>query len=272
MKFSSDVKAGRPASLLRSVAVAAAFGAAALSANASSVVFDSYTNPFIAGGFAQTKFAQCLWCVNNPIIEELGDIITLAGTDRVLEGATVVMAQASASTSYTADISLKFYTPDGATLLASDTQTVFIAGATGAYDIVFDFTSSPVTLPDTVYYGVSVTSVSLGANDLWLGLWDYWSLPEGGDGQALTVGTDPGTTINGATNVSSIMYGRLASNPSVLANSNGTGLGANDLDLGFTPNIQIVAAPIPEPATYGMFALGLLGVGAMVRRSSKKAA
>ncbi len=248
----------------------AAAGLMASSAHAVQI-FDTLTNG--GAGFAKSTFSQCLTCTgNNPTISELGDIITFAGTERLFTTARVTMSQfgAAVALNYFADVTMKVYTPDGATVLASKTETVNITAGNADYTFTFDFTSQNVVLPNTVYYGISVGSVDPLANNLWLGLWDYYSQAFGGDGQAPLIGTDPGTLVSTGNSVSSIMYGRLLSNPSFLANSNGVGLGANDLDLGYTPNVEFNAVPVPEPSTYGLMFLGLVAVGAAARRKLSK--
>jgi len=42
-----------------------------------------------------------------------------------------------------------------------------------------------------------------------------------------------------------------------------------DMPVAYAGIFTTYAAPVPEPATYGMFALGLLGVAAAVRRKSR---
>jgi len=68
---------------------------------------------------------------------------------------------------------------------------------------------------------------------------------------------------NGPTDVSTVMFGRVAGNPVLLSSTNGA-LGTNLMNLGYTPSIQIIA--LPEPGTYGLMALGLAGLAVAARR------
>ena len=109
---------------------------------------------------------------------------------------------------------------------------------------------------------IRTTSASPSLSGLQVALWDYWPTPAG-DGPLLA-GSDPGTVFITPTNVSTVAYGRLASNPGTLVASTAGGLGTNSLNLGYTPSIQISA--VPEPGTYGLMALGLAAIGVAARR------
>jgi hypothetical protein len=247
---------------IRNTLVLAAAGVAAAAAQATTI-FDSLT-----GG--QHSYNQCWACTNNPTIQELGDIITFAGTDRALTSVTAQLTQQvfTGTTPYVVDVTFSIYNVDTNTLatslIAARTQSLSIPSQGTFETPVFDFTGTIV--PNTIYYGISIFSLSANADGLRFALWDYWSPAAFGDGQSIPVGTDPGTVVNGPQSVSSVVYGRLASSPSVLRASTASGLGVNDLNLGFTPNVKFIAVAVPEPSTYGLMALGLVAVGAMARR------
>lgn len=244
--------------VLRTTMVAVGLSMVAAAAQADTV-FDART-----GG--QGSFTQCFVCSGgNPTISELGDIVTLGGTARQVNAATVRLAQRTLTgpDAYSATVTLSLYSVNTTTLATSmigNSSSLLQVPATGYYDVSFSFAS--LTVPTTLYYGISISSTSTDARGLELALWDYWSAGSGGDG-ALPVGMDPGTVFNGPTDVTSINYGRLvAGGPLVASTSNGLGL--NQLSNGFTPSIQISA--VPEPGTYGMMTLGLVAMGAVLRR------
>ena len=243
---------------VRAAAAVAVAGLASVSAQAQSTIFDSLT-----GG--QGVYNQCFTCTGGaPSISELGDVITFAGTNRFITSVDVLFAQQffTPGPSYLADLTLRLYNPTGTTQLGSVQRGISIA-STGLYTVTFTFASA-VQVPNTIYYGLSVASPSPNANSLRLGLWDYYTGAFGGDGPNIPAGIDPGTVINAPDNVTSIVYGRLTLNGPLLA-STGGGLGPNGLSDGFTPAVRFTAA-IPEPTTYGLMAIGLLGVAAAARR------
>lgn len=259
MTTSTSFRSNTLMSAIRTTLVVAGMGLTAAASQAT-VVYDRVT-----GG--QTNYNQCFACTGgNPTITELGDIITLAGTERIVDSVTFNMSQQTFTgpNPYFADITFSIYSVNTATLatslISAVTNTVQIP-STGVFPLTYNFNN--ITVPDTIYYGVSVNSLFTDANGLRLGLWDYWSPADFGDGSNNLIGTDVGTVFNGPTSVASTVYGRIAGSSQLRASTN-NGLGVNDLNLGFTPNVQISA--VPEPETYALMALGLLAVGAVARR------
>ena len=265
----------RAASVIRSLLVASALTASALAAQAETI-FDSNTSSSEYFG----AFTLCYVCGNNSaVIAELGDIITFGGTARSLTSVNLTMAhinRAAATPAYLVDLTLSLYTVDASlntSLLASRTGTYSIPAfpAQSAWLLATPFDFTGVVVPNTIYYGLSYSSADPSANSLAFALWDYFraGAPYYGDGQSLPAGSDPGTVVSGPASVTSIVYGRLASNSALLVSSTNNGLGTGNGNLpnsGFTPTIQFQAIAVPEPAPYVMYGAGLLTLALIVRR------
>jgi len=238
---------------------------ASLAASAqSSVVYDSLTG-------AQRYYSQCFVCSDAPDVLELGDIITLAGTERSIKTITLGIEQdvTLSTTPYQLSLTLSLYSVDGelrTSEIASRTVGLEIT-ASGTYNVPISFQG--VIVPDTIYYGLSATSASPQLAGLRLSLWDYYDQSLNGDGQSVPVGTDVGTQVLGLDLIATQVYVRLSSDPASLRAVGADGWGA-DLAGGFTPALQIIAAPVPEPQTLALFLVGGLAMVLIGRRRGER--
>ena len=149
---------------------------------------------------------------------------TLGGTETQVQSASIRLRQTTLASPdpFTASVTLSLYSVNVTTLatsLITSSTSLLDIGSTGNYQLDFSFAN--VTVPGTLYYGISATSASPSLSGLQVALWDYWPSPAG-DGPLLA-GGDLGTVFNSPTNVSTVAYGRLASNPGTLVASTGGG-------------------------------------------------
>lgn len=229
--------------------------AVSLAASAqTAVVFDSLSQ-------AQRFYSQCFVCTDAPAVQELGDIVTLAGTERMLQTITLGLEQdiKTSTVPYDLRLTLGLYNVDAGlqtSLIASRTVD-FTVPDSGLYDVAISFRG--VVVPNTFYYGVSAVSTSPQLAALRLTLWDYFDTSLYGDGQSVPVGTDDGTQVFGLDQVSSQVYVRLASDPTRLRVAGNDGWG-DSLKSGFTPALQIIASPVPEPKSLALFLVGGLAM------------
>lgn len=230
------------------------------------VVFDSLSQ-------SQRYYSQCFVCSDAPAVLELGDIVTLAGTERVLRTITLGLEQdiQTSTVPYQLEVTLGLYEVDATlqtSLIASRTVDFEIQDS-GHYDLTINFRG--VVVPNTFYYGVSAASASPQLAALRLTLWDYFdqAAPYYGDGPSLPVGTDDGTKVFGPDQISSQVYVRLGSDPTRLIVAGYDGWGES-LTEGFTPALQIIASPVPEPKSLALFLVGGAVMVLMAWRQGKR--
>jgi hypothetical protein len=213
--------------------------------------------------------------------QEFGDRVSLGGTNRLLQSATVTMSSWAHSedygnaVSYTHPLTLNIYaagsgnTPGA--LLASVTKVATIPyrptgwGYNGiAFNVSFDFSSLATTLPNDIAFGLAFNTETHG----------YSPIGSGG----------PFNSLNFAVNTASGGGVTVGSNPDlddVLWNSSyggfyddGGAAGVNTFRrdtawTGYTPMIEfnaISAVPLPSAALAGGSTLALGGVVALRRR------
>ena len=258
---------------LRLALLAATASTFALAANAT-IVFDSF---FAAPAATHRVYTQCFICTapndtNN--IVQMGDIIQFGGTARNL---TTVMAgleqvRFAGTTAMAVDATMSLYTVDAGlhtSLIAARTLNLSLLGA-GLVDLAFNFTG--VTVPNQIYYGLSLTSTDANIAGLRFSLWDYYDTSLFGDGQTLPVGTDPGTVVHAFNSVDSFVYGRLATPATAgvldfAGPGHPNGLGVNDLSTGFTPSVRFEAVQgVPEPGSMVLVLGALMAAGLITRR------
>lgn len=223
----------------------------ATSAQAAVVVYDS-----LSGG--QRYYSQCFACSDAPSVVELGDIVTLAGTERRLQTISLALEQditTTLVTPYQLSLTLGLYSFDAnlvTSLIASRTVALDVS-ASGTYTVPIDFRG--VDVPDTFYYGLSATSASSELASFRMSLWDYYAQgdPYFGDGPPVPVGTDVGTVVQGPDDIITAVYVRLDSDLTRLYRVDAAGWSA-DLATGLTPMIQMTATsvPVPEPQSLAL--------------------
>jgi hypothetical protein len=235
-------------------------------AQAQSTVYDSLTDARLLNTVGLSA--------NN--LQEFGDLISFAGTDRLLNTVELGVTQFNyvGFQPYDVTMTLNLYETSNTTTPFATSQVIFNIDQAGLYEpIPFDFSGTNVVLPDTIFYGISYDTSKNSAlppgpyDALNIAQWCY-CLPPGGDGRAIPIGVDVGNAGSiAAGTFQSFVYGR----------KNGTwaALGANDGLNGVTPAIRFYAdsttvAPIPEPETYALMLAGLIAVGVAARRKNKR--
>lgn len=173
--------------------------------------------------------------VNGASPDQLGDFVLLAGSERRLTDASVQFYNAGLAGG-TFDAALSFYAVGAGSSVGSQLGTYVRTGLTiGAQSpLTTLFSGLDLTVPDQVIFAVVVNNASTG---LQLGL---------------TVFDPP---VVGSSDAGTLLYG-----PNLTAVGGGYG------NPYFVANAAAAAA-VPEPPVVGMAALGLLVVGAAVRRA-----
>jgi hypothetical protein len=277
------------AAALRVAAAAAALGCAALGAQAQmQTVFNAYQD--INGDFISptADSYNCFTCTGGASnLREIGDIVTLGGTQRILDTATVLVGQfpvpGNLFSAYLADVTFSVYgvsnigpTPT-VTLLGSKTNTYNITANNSIYDLTFDFTGMNINMPNTIYYGVSVAANNGSPliAGLRMGLFDYLAPGNYGNGLVnvpfgtLQTGIDIGTTVTGPNSISSVMYARTVANPSQVVQTQPGTIGGPSINTGYTGAVFITA--VPEPQTYALMFLGVAAVVGFAAKRNRKA-
>jgi len=215
---------------------------------------------------------------------EFGNAINLAGTDRILTTATVVMSDwakesdyqtVGTTPGYNHPLTLTFYDVGaGGTVgavLASITQSVFVPwrpevyGFGGiAFTVNFDFTGLNIVLPDQLIYGLAYNTELSGAN------------PIGAPGpyNALNFGLATVAPTIGSNVDPDVAYWNTSLGANY-ADGGAGGVGTFRKDTGwgdplYSGAISIDAVPAPEPGSFLLLTGGLLFVPFLRRRLSQK--
>lgn len=225
--------------------------------NAAEVVYDS--SPVDPSG-QQTSFA---YAANQ--ITEFGDKITLAGTDRLANDATVRFRtgpNGSPAIPADVDFTLSFYNALGTSAFASKTVTFGTpAGVAGSieterpfFNVVFSLADLGLELPNTFFYGIAINPfANPTTQSLNLSLWAYNAGSNyDKDGDVIKTGSDD------------LRYW--------FRRTDGT-LVTTSPTANFTPNFTLTAnavGAVPEPATWALMLLGFGFVGGAMRSNKRK--
>lgn len=269
------MKAFNARDALRVASAAAVLAAASTSASAvTQVVYDSltYTAPSALidtngdpAGYGWSYIDYTGEGSYNAV-SSIGDLISLTGTLRSVESATVGLYQTAGAGAVDFTLTMSIYDASGSLLVSQTSGNLHLDAVTSVNPLVPNGLAStakidlgPFNLPDTFIYTVTLNTVSGDSDSLGILLYDYYS------NYGSIVGTDVGTTGSVATfDVTTDVYGQVLSTDAVSTN-----LGNIDYTAyGYTPSVKFVtvAAAVPEPETYAMMLAGLAVVGFKLRR------